>query len=480
MRLLRTFRSQWLLAASLLLAGAGVRAADPAAAPGRAAAAASSATRLTHGRFRDFPVYRPAGTPTGFVLFLSGDDGWSATADTMARQLVQQGAMVAGIDWPKFKANLEADGDQCLFPDGDLENLSHFVQAYFHTSGYLSPLLIGISSGASMAYAMLAQAPRNTFAAAMTLSFCPNLNLEKPLCKGSGLESTRSHRGVDLLPVRSLDNPWVNLQSETDRSCPAGAAEKFIAQVRGAATVVLPKVGAPQYIAAYSKLAAQNPSARVAPPPAGLSDLPVVEVPAQPASPQPDTFAIIMSGDGGWAGLDQDVAAALSAKGIPVVGLDSLRYYWTARTPDGLAADTDRLIRYYLAHFGKQRVLLIGYSQGADVLPFAVNRLPEATRARVALAAVMGMSEHALFEFHVSNWISDSESGPATLPEINRITGMPVLCIYGADENGSLCPKLDPKKFIIAKLNGGHHFDGDYANLARQILAAANPSDAAR
>src|ERR1700676_1448409 len=105
MRLLRAFRSQWLpatgllLATSLLLAGAGVRAAVPAAAPGGTAAAASGATRLTHGRFRDFPVYRPAGTPTGFVLFLSGDDGWSATADTKARQLVQQGAMVGGMDW---------------------------------------------------------------------------------------------------------------------------------------------------------------------------------------------------------------------------------------------------------------------------------------------------------------------------------------------------------------------------------------------
>jgi type IV secretory pathway VirJ component len=182
-----------------------------------------------------------------------------------------------------------------------------------------------------------------------------------------------------------------------------------------------------------------------------------------------------MSGDGGWAGIDQEVAAALSAKGIPVVGLDSLRYYWTARTPSGLAADTDRMIRYYLPHFGKQRVLLIGYSQGADVLPFAVNRLPQATRARVALTAVMGMSEHALFEFHVSSWVSDSNSGPATLPEIDRITGMPVLCIYGADESDSLCPKLDPQRFIVVKLKGGHHFDGDYANLAHQILAAANP-----
>ena len=488
MKLLRAFRSKWLPLASLLLArivAGGLECAPaklPAPAPAplrRRRAGTAGATRLTHGRFRDFPVYRPAGTPSGFVLLLSGDDGWSASADSMARQLAQHGAMVAGIDWRQFKANLEADAEQCVFPDGDLENLSHFVQAYFHTSTYLSPVLVGIYSGAAMAYAMLAQAPRNTFAAAMTLDFCPDLDLNKPLCKGSGLEFTRGSRGLDLLPVKSLGNPWVNLEDEAHRSCPAGTAKQFIAPIRGAATVTLPTVGVPQYTAVYDKLAAQNPTARVAPPPAALGDLPVVEVRPSPraagAARPSDVFAIIMSGDGGWAGLDQDVAAALSAKGIPVVGLDSLRYFWTARTPEGLAADTDRLIRYYGTHFGKQRVLLIGYSQGADVLPFAVNRLPEATRARVALTAVMGMSEHALFEFHVSSWISDSNSGPATLPEINRITGMPVLCIYGADESDSLCPKLDPKKFIIVKLKGGHHFDGDYASLARQILAAAKP-----
>ncbi|HEY2634874.1 MAG TPA: AcvB/VirJ family lysyl-phosphatidylglycerol hydrolase [Steroidobacteraceae bacterium] len=492
-----------MMAASLLTAGPAAHASEPVRAPSPPESAAGSAMRLNHGRFKDFLVYKPVGPPASFALLLSGEQGWNSTADTMARQLVSQGAMVAGIDWVKFKANLEADGDQCVFPDGDLENLSHFVQAYFHTPTYLSPILVGVSSGASMAYAMLAQAPRNTFAAALTLGFCPTFDLEKPLCKGSGLESVRSTRGrgVELLPIKNLGNPWVNLQAADDRTCPAPATREFISQVRGGAMVMLPKVGhdfaSPsdwlrQYTAGYDKLATQNPATRVAPPPASLSDLPIVEIPAQPA-PAPaqsstetagaarpevsgnDTFALIMSGDGGWAGLDQDVAAALSAKGIPVVGLDSLRYYWTARTPDGLAADTDRIVRYYLAHFGKRRVLLIGYSQGADVLPFAVNRLPAATRALVALVAVMGMSEHALFEFHVSSWISDSDSGPATLPEINRIAGIPVLCIYGADESDSLCPRLDPKRFNIVKLKGGHHFDGDYGNLARQILAAAHP-----
>ena len=517
MRVLRAFLSSWLraswlwaaswlAAASLLMIGTAAYASGgvhPAAPPANAA-------HLSHGRFKDLLVYKPAGAPTSFVLFLSGDEGWNSTADAMARQLVQQGAMVAAIDWAQFRANLEADGDECVFPDGDLENLSHFVQAYFHAPTYLTPMLVGVSSGAPMAYAVLAQAPRNTFAAALTLGFCPNFNMQKPLCKGSGLEFTRNTRGrgVELLPIKGLGNPWVDLHGESDRTCPASAARSFVSQVRGASIVSLPQVShdfssphdwMPQYTAGFNSLAAQNTAARVAPPPASLSDLPIVEVPAQPVAAQTaaaaasaagsnapapapapatapsDVFAILMSGDGGWAGIDQAVAAALSARGIPVVGLDSLRYYWTARTPSGVASDTDRMIRYYLAHFGKQRVLLIGYSQGADVLPFAVNRLPEATRAHVALTAVMGMSEHALFEFHLSSWVSDSNSGPATLPEINRITGMPVLCIYGADEDDSLCPKLDPNKYILVKLKGGHHFDGDYANLAHQILAAAKP-----
>src|SRR5664279_1663741 len=108
--------------------------------PGSAKPAAS---HLSHGRFRDFTVYRPDGTPSSVALLL-GDDAGRLT-DAIARQLVQQGAMVASIDWPALKANLEADGDQCVSPDGDLENLSHFVQAYFHTSTYMSPILVGVS-----------------------------------------------------------------------------------------------------------------------------------------------------------------------------------------------------------------------------------------------------------------------------------------------------------------------------------------------
>jgi type IV secretory pathway VirJ component len=440
--------------------------------------AAAEPTHLNHGRFKNVAVYAPAQTATSFVLLLSGDEGWNGTAESLARQLVAQGAMVAGIDTPQFKAALALDGGQCVFPDGDLENLSHYVQAYAHNPNYLAPLLVGVSSGAALSYAVLAQAPRDTFAGALTLDFCPYLDLDKPLCKGSGLEFTRNARGTgsDLLPIKHLSNPWVTIQSQKGPACPAGAAGEFVFGVHGAAIATIKDAAdSKPFAAAFASLANANMRSRAAPPPAELGDLPVVEVAAQSGSTPSDSFAIIMSGDGGWAGLDQDIAAALSAKGIPVVGWDSLRYYWSARTPEGLAADTDRMIRYYLSRFGKKRVLLIGYSQGADVLPFAVNRLPQATRAKVSLAAVLGMAEHALFEFHLSSWISDDNAGPATLPEVERINGVPVLCIYGEDEHDSLCPKLDAKKITVVRVKGGHHFDGDYAGLAAHILEAAKP-----
>jgi type IV secretory pathway VirJ component len=438
------------------------------------ALAAAAPSHLSHGRFKDLVIYSPPAQASSFVLFLSGDEGWSRRAEAAAEVLAQQGAMVVGIDLAQFKAVLEADGDQCEFPDGDLENLSHFVQAYFHSSTYLAPLIVGIDSGGSMAYAVLAQAPQDTFAGALSVGFCPHLNLQKPLCKGSGLELTHGARGagLNLQPIHSLNNPWVVLQDSSNRDCPAVTTREFVSQVHGAAVATLPGLSERPVSAAFNRLAAAGLKRSIGPP-AALGDLPVVEVSAQPNVPASDSFAVIMSGDGGWAGIDQNIAAALSAKGIPVVGWDSLRYYWTARTPQGVAADTDKLIRYYLPHFGKKRVLLIGYSQGADVLPFAVNRLPAATKAAVSLMAILGMSEHALFEFHVSSWISDDNSGPETLPEVNRITGIPLLCIYGENEHDSLCPKLDANKFKVVKVKGGHHFDGNYAALADDILSAA-------
>ena len=74
--------------------------------------------------------------------------------------------------------------------------------------------------------------------------------------------------------------------------------------------------------------------------------------------------------------------------------------------------------------------MLIGYSQGADILPFVVNRLPAATRSDVRLAAMLGLGERAVFEFHLANWLSQSDDGLPIAPELQRMSKVRALCIY--------------------------------------------------
>lgn len=447
------------------------------------ASRSAAAETLSHGRFKAVQVYRPAAEVKHVVLFLSGDGGWTRGLAGMASAMVADGSMVIGIDTPDLFAVLEADGGTCVFPDGDLENLSHWVQAYYKLPTYHTPLLVGYSSGASLAYAMIAQAPPGIFAGAVSLSFCQDLDLKKPLCKGANLRFTlrKDGEGARLTPSK-LQVPWIALHGTEDQVCPAAEARDFVAGSQPAQYVELQDVGhnytrprrwLPQFRAAYgSILASQAQTLTLPTPPKSLEDIPIVEVPATGTSKN-DLFAVLISGDGGWAGLDKEVAAALSRRGVPVAGVDSLRYFWAERTPDGLAQDVDRMLRYYAYHWDKKRALLIGYSQGADVMPFAVNRLPNATRSLVALTALIGISQSASFEFHVTNWLGGGQDGLPTRTETDKLSSGDTVCMYGSDDSDSLCPTIGAEHARVVPLSGGHHFGGDYQHVADLLIQQA-------
>lgn len=438
---------------------------------------------LSHGRFKSIEIYRPEAAINGVVLLLSGDAGWDKSAADKARALAQQGALVAGISTQQLFASLDADGGDCAFPDGDLENLSRFVQAYEKVPGYYPPLLVGEGSGASFAYAMLAQAPANTFGGAVSLGFCPALSLRKPLCKGENVhfKPHAKGKGVDLLPVSRLPAAWRILLDEKSTGtgqCEASVTRTFASGVAGAEVITVPGTdqgGLAQLKAVYASLNAKQ-AVVVQAPPAAVSDLPVVEVAALGQSAlgrDADTMVILISGDGGWAGIDRDVATALSKRGVPVVGIDSLRYFWSTRTPASTAKDVERLMQFYMARWKKSKVILIGYSQGADVLPFVTSRLSGKALASVPLVAMVGLGKKADFQFHLTNWVSSVNDGLPIPPEVAKLPAGLAMCIYGSEETDSACPSLDASRVRLLKLTGGHHFDGNYERLAGLILDAA-------
>jgi len=143
---------------------------------------AATDARLSHGRFENVVLYRPTGAVRQVVLFLSGDDGWNADADRMAKALTAEGALVVGLATPPLLQSFSSEGGECVYPDGDLENLSHWIQGYAHLPTYFAPLLVGYGSGAGLAYAALAQAPAGTFGGGLSIAFCPHLAMDVPPC----------------------------------------------------------------------------------------------------------------------------------------------------------------------------------------------------------------------------------------------------------------------------------------------------------
>jgi type IV secretory pathway VirJ component len=204
--------------------------------------------------------------------------------------------------------------------------------------------------------------------------------------------------------------------------------------------------------------------------------LPLVEVPATRGTS--DTFVVIVSGDGGWAKIDKALAAVLADNGMPTVGINALQYFWKRRTPEEASRDLRSVIESYATRWGKRRVILAGYSRGADVLPAMAARLPTELQARVRLVALLAPSPNAQFEFHMLDWLRDSDKGLPVRPELERLGGRPVLCIWGTDDKESLCSGLHLPNVKAVALPGAHHFDGNYEQLARLILENLRPDGA--
>lgn len=418
--------------------------------------------RLSHGLFSDVLVFRPSGTPRQFVLLLSAEPQPSAADQRRIETMRSAGAMVAAVPLTPFYKRLEAQDGKCTYAAGAFENLARHVQAADKLPTYLLPMVVASGRSTSFAYALLAQAPAGTFASAISLDFCPRLMFKTAPCATNALRTQAAADGVvELLPAAKLVAPWSTLQTGAEPACKPADTRAFMP----AAVPGVP-AAAPTFEATYAALAAQQKG--LDPAPAQLADLPVVELPAAGGGTR---LAVLLSGDGGWAEIDKGIAAGLVKQGVSVVGFDSLRYFWGARTPEVLAADLDRVIRYYAERWKRSEIILIGYSQGADVLPFALNRLPPRTRARVRLTALLGLGQKASFEFHLSNWIGPSGDKPIA-PEARKLLAAETLCVYGEDEKDSLCPQLAPTHVRALPLAGGHHFGGDYDALAARIVDA--------
>jgi type IV secretory pathway VirJ component len=394
------------------------------------------------GRLGRVLLFRPAPPPRAFVFLFSEGEGFGSDLEAAARALAAGGAAVVGVDLGQYLRGLAASDDGCHYVVAELEALSQRLQRELGFPGYQSPLLAGAGAGGTLAYAALAQAPAATLGGAVAVDAAPALATRVPLCAGAAARPTTG--GFAYAPDAKLPAPF--------RAAAGEGLDAALAPLLG-------REGA-------------------APAAASLAGLPVVELPAERPG---ELFAVIWSGDGGWRDLDKTIGGLLAERGVPVVGVDSLRYFWKPATPESVAGDLARILAAARARWGTSQAVLVGYSFGAGILPFAYNRLPEEERARVVQLSLLGLEPSAPFEFHVGGWLgAEPADARPVLPELLRIAPDLVQCFYGEEEPSTLCraPELAASERLHTR--GGHHFDGDYAALAEKILAGAERRAAAR
>ncbi len=444
---------------------------------GIASTGVHAANKFSFGRFGAATIYQP-NVVQHVALFISDDRGWDATNDAMARALAERGILVAAIDLRHYAAELAKPRDKCSYLAGEFEDFSHELQKHFSPQRYHLPVLIGVGRSAGLVYGVAAQGSSGTFVGTLTLGFNPQWVPLTRLCQSYGLRYTASKNNITLAPTEQMSTPWIDLHAERDASIGIRELQRFTATVGTAKVIVIANAersfaNAAQWreplLSSMEQLTQPDQDAKVWAD--SLRDLPLEEVRA--TVPTTSRMALLLTGDGGWAAIDKGVSAQLAKRGVDVVALSSLQYFWTPRTPDETAKDVARILRHYLSQWNKREVLIIGYSFGADVAPFVVNRLPEDLRGKVASVSLLGLAATADFEVHVTTWLGADHHGMPTLPEVARVKHR-VLCAYGAGENDSQCMVLKGANIKVVKVGDGHHFGDRYEELAEKILAFSN------
>jgi type IV secretory pathway VirJ component len=208
-----------------------------------ATAVSGAAETLDSPVFFKVWLHRTAATPPHVVLFVSGDPGWIGGVTDMAALMAGMDTLVVGVDIRYYLRYLRNAPGACSDAASDFAALAQLVEKELGYKRKVTPWLAGYSSGATLAYAVLAQAPPGTFQGALSFGFCPDLELVKPLCRGNGLEldpAPDEGRGFVFRPSPAVMQPWVVFQGDVDHMCPPEATKAFASRTGHSEVVDIP------------------------------------------------------------------------------------------------------------------------------------------------------------------------------------------------------------------------------------------------
>jgi type IV secretory pathway VirJ component len=426
-------------------------------------------------------VYKPQTLARNVVIIISGDAGWKYGVVDFAREFSGMNNIVVGVDVIRYFKELRQRQEECYRVSPDFVELATAIEKKYGFPEYRPALIMGYSSGAALVYGILAQARAGTFIGGISVGFCPDIELPKMLCQTNGLKEKVDVTGKSyfLEPDARLGNPWIVLHGKLDKICNYTDVADFVKKTTDAELISLPETGhgfskwadfMPQLKDAVNRLIEKYDSTE---PKKGESEL-VKNLPLVITEPEAAVndglIALFISGDGGWYSFEQSIADKLAEDGIPTVGLDSKKYFWKRRTPEETTADLEMALKYYCKVWKRDRFLLIGYSLGAEIIPFITNRLPDEMKT-ASSSVLLSPEPHTDFEVHITNMLGmGNRQNIYKVPEeIIRMKPVKTLIIYGSGEKTPLPDLIGGSSATVVKIPGDHHYKFDIALIVKTM-----------
>jgi type IV secretory pathway VirJ component len=432
-------------------------------------------------RFGTLHFYRQRKEPQGVALLFSSSEGWQEEERRLAGILLELHYAVIGIETKSYLQQVAGDQKECAYLVGEVEHLSQSAEHAIGMTHYHKPVLVGIREGAGLSYVLAAQS-EFTFHAALGLSFCPELPLPRQLCSGFALNAQSVEKKQLISPDSVAQIPWTAINGLDGPACASSDLRPFLGITSSVPSQKLALLKpdltpAAEWHAvigeALNRLApSRKHNLRVEPDERTL--LPLIPQPSP--DPHEPFFVVFLSGDGGWSTIDKSVGSYLSQQGVNVLGFDSLEYFWNRKEIVQAAGDLERAALKYGELWQTDKMILIGYSHGANVLPLIYNRLSRQMKNRTLLVTLLAPQQSGDFQVNIRDFagVANEEHPIPLLPNLKEIDPHKLLCIFGRQDEPSVCEQLrNIGGCEVHELEGGHNFNNDYPLITKIILDSA-------
>ena len=119
--------------------------------------------------------------------------------------------------------------------------------------------------------------------------------------------------------------------------------------------------------------------------------------------------------------------------------------------------------------------MLMGYSQGAEIVPFVLTRLPEELKSKVISSVMLSPEITTDFEVHITNMLGmgNRQNTYDVIAEISGIQKTRQICIFGEKEKTNVPELLKDTKVETVFIPGDHHYKSNSA-LIVQVMKNKN------